>query len=90
MEQVEGKSLSSILTDDRLHFILQKNERRAPEQSLEGPGVMSVFTGKPAGGREGKEARERCPERRKGGERYTGIDQDRERWGERKRETVKE
>lgn len=48
LEQVEGKSLSSILTDGRLHFIRQKKDRRAPEHSLEGPGVMSVFTGRPA------------------------------------------
>lgn len=48
LEQVEGKSLSSTLTDGLLHFILQKNERLAPEQSLDGPGVMSVFTGRPA------------------------------------------
>lgn len=26
----------------------QKNERLAPEQSRDGPGVMSVFTGRPA------------------------------------------
>lgn len=48
LEQVEGKSLSSTLTEGLLHFILQKNDRLAPEQSLEGPGVMSVFTGRPA------------------------------------------
>lgn len=48
LEQVEGKSLSSTLTDGLLHFILQKKERRAPEQSRDGPGVMSVFTGRPA------------------------------------------
>lgn len=47
-EQVDGKSLSSTFTEGRLHFILQKNERLAPEQSLDGPGVMSVFTGRPA------------------------------------------
>lgn len=47
-EQVEEKSFSSILTEGRLHFIRQKKDRRAPEQSLEGPGVMSVFTGSPA------------------------------------------
>lgn len=50
LEQVEGKSLSSTLTEGLLHFILQKNERLAPEQSREGPGVMSVFTGRPAAG----------------------------------------
>lgn len=48
LEQVEGKSLSSILMRGRLHFILQKKDRLAPEQSLDGPGVMSVFTGRPA------------------------------------------
>lgn len=48
LEQVEGKSLSSTLTEGLLHFIRQKNERLAPEQSLDGPGVMSVFTGRPA------------------------------------------
>lgn len=48
LEQVEGKSLSSIFTRGLLHFILQKKERRAPEHSLDGPGVMSVFTGSPA------------------------------------------
>lgn len=48
LEQVEGKSLSSTLTEGLLDFILQKNDRLAPEQSLEGPGVMSVFTGRPA------------------------------------------
>lgn len=48
LEQVEGKSLSSTFTEGLLHFILQKNDRLAPEQSLEGPGVMSVFTGRPA------------------------------------------
>lgn len=47
-EQVEGKSLSSTFTEGLLHFILQKNDRLAPEQSLDGPGVMSVFTGRPA------------------------------------------
>ena len=47
-EQVDGKSLSSTFTEGRLHFILQKNERLAPEHSLDGPGVMSVFTGRPA------------------------------------------
>lgn len=40
--------MSSTLTDGLLHFILQKKERRAPEQSRDGPGVMSVFTGRPA------------------------------------------
>lgn len=48
LEQVEGKSLSSTLTEGLLHFILQKNDRLAPEQSLDGPGVISVFTGRPA------------------------------------------
>lgn len=48
-EQVEEKSFSSILTEGRLHFIRQKKERLAPEHSLDGPGVMSVFTGRPAG-----------------------------------------
>lgn len=48
LEHVEAKSLSSVLTCDLLHFILQKKERRAPERSLEGPGVMSVRTGSPA------------------------------------------
>lgn len=48
LEHVEGKSLSSTFTEGLLHFILQKNDRLAPEQSLEGPGVMSVFTGRPA------------------------------------------
>lgn len=47
-EQVEGKSLSSTFTEGLLHFILQKNDRLAPEQSLDGPGAMSVFTGRPA------------------------------------------
>ncbi len=51
LEQVEGKSLSSTLTEGLLHFILQKNDRLAPEQSLDGPGVMSVFTGRPAANR---------------------------------------
>lgn len=48
LEQVEGKSLSSTLTEGLLHFILQKNDRLAPEQSRDGPGVISVFTGRPA------------------------------------------
>lgn len=48
LEQVDGKSLSSTFTEGRLHFILQKKERLAPEHSLDGPGVMSVFTGRPA------------------------------------------
>lgn len=51
LEQVEGKSLSSTLTEGLLHFIRQKNDRRAPEHSLDGPGVMSVLTGRPAANR---------------------------------------
>lgn len=47
-EQVEAKSLSSTFTEGLLHFILQKKERRAPEHSREGPGVISVLTGSPA------------------------------------------
>ncbi|TNN30864.1 hypothetical protein EYF80_058983 [Liparis tanakae] len=40
LEQVEGNSFSSTLTEGRLHFILQKKERRAPEQRRDGPGGM--------------------------------------------------
>lgn len=46
--------MSSTLTEGLLHFILQKKERRAPEQSREGPGVMSVLTGSPAAGEGGR------------------------------------
>lgn len=48
LEQVEGKSFSSILTRDLLHFILQKKERLDPEHNLEGLGAMSVLTRSPA------------------------------------------
>lgn len=48
LEQVEAKSLSSSFTEGLLHFILQKKERRAPEHSRDGPGVISVLTGSPA------------------------------------------
>lgn len=56
LEQVEGKSLSSTLTEGLLHFILQKNDRLAPEQSREGPGVMSVLTGRPAANKQHTQA----------------------------------
>lgn len=45
---MEAKSFSSTFTEGLLHFILQKKERRAPEHSRDGPGVISVLTGSPA------------------------------------------